>query len=43
MTETLNSFAAHHIHFSRIRDGRVAEHDAIRDDAAMGKQPGWNG
>lgn len=35
------SFAVRHIHFCRIRDGKVAEHDAIRDDAAMAKQLGW--
>jgi ketosteroid isomerase-like protein len=35
------SFAARHIHFCRIRDGKVAEHDAVRDDAAMAKQLGW--
>ena len=35
------SFAARHIHLCRIREGKVAEHDAIRDDAAMAKQLGW--
>jgi predicted ester cyclase len=35
------SFTARHIHLCRIRDGKVAEHDAIRDDAAMANQLGW--
>lgn len=35
------SFAARHIHLCRILDGKVAEHDAIRDDAAMANQLGW--
>jgi predicted ester cyclase len=34
-------FAARHIHLCRIRDRKVAEHDAVRDDAAMAKQLGW--
>ena len=35
------SFAARNIHLCRIRDGKVAEHDAVRDDAAMANQLGW--
>lgn len=28
-------------HWFKIRDGAVAEHDAVRDDLGMAKQLGW--
>lgn len=35
------SFAAPQVHFFTIRDGKVAEHDAVRDDMAMAVGLGW--
>ena len=35
------SFAVAQTHWFRIVDGRIAEHDAVRDDLAMAKQLGW--
>lgn len=36
------TFAVTQTHWFRIRDGRVAEHWANRDDLGMGQQLGWN-
>lgn len=36
------TFAITQTHWFRIRDGRVAEHWANRDDLGMGQQLGWN-
>ena len=36
------TFAITQSHWFRIRDGRVAEHWANRDDLGMGQQLGWN-
>jgi ketosteroid isomerase-like protein len=38
---TGRSFAARQVHWFRIRDGAIAEHDAVRDDLEMAKQAGW--
>lgn len=38
---TGRTFAAKQTHWFTIVDGRVAEHDAVRDDLAMAKQLGW--
>ena len=38
---TGRSFATDHIHIFRLRDGRVAEHWAVRDDLGMARQLGW--
>lgn len=35
------SFAVFQTHWFRVRDGAVAEHDAVRDDLGMAKQLGW--
>ncbi|MDL9947641.1 ester cyclase [Gordonia sp. ABSL11-1] len=35
------AFAVTQTHWFRMRDGRVAEHWANRDDLGMGKQLGW--
>lgn len=34
-------FAARQTHLVRIAGGRVAEHDAVRDDLGMARQLGW--
>ena len=39
---TGRTFAVTQTHWFRMRDGRVAEHWANRDDLAMGQQLGWN-
>ena len=36
------TFAVTQTHWFRMRDGRVAEHWANRDDLGMGQQLGWN-
>jgi len=36
------TFAITQTHWFRIRDGKVAEHWANRDDLGMGQQLGWN-
>ena len=36
------NFAVTQTHWFRMRDGRVAEHWANRDDLGMGQQLGWN-
>jgi predicted ester cyclase len=38
---TGRSFASRAVHMFRIADGRIAEHDAVRDDLAMARQLGW--
>ena len=35
------SFAVRQVHWFRIDDGAIAEHDAVRDDLEMAKQAGW--
>jgi len=35
------SFAVRQVHWFRIADGAIAEHDAVRDDLEMAKQAGW--
>ena len=35
------TFAARQIHWIRIAQGAVAEHDAVRDDLGMARQLGW--
>ena len=34
-------FAARQVHWFRIEDGAIAEHDAVRDDLGMAQQVGW--
>jgi predicted ester cyclase len=34
-------FAARQVHWFRIVDGAIAEHDAVRDDLGMAEQAGW--
>jgi len=34
-------FAARQVHWFRIEDGAIAEHDAVRDDLGMAQQAGW--
>ena len=36
------TFTVTQTHWFRMRDGRVAEHWANRDDLGMGQQLGWN-
>lgn len=36
------TFTVNQTHWFRMRNGRVAEHWANRDDLAMGQQLGWN-
>ena len=36
------TFAVTQTHWFRMRDGKVAEHWANRDDLGMGQQLGWN-
>jgi predicted ester cyclase len=38
---TGRSFHSRAVHMFRISDGKVAEHDALRDDLAMARQLGW--
>ncbi len=38
---TGRTFAARQVHWFRIADGAIAEHDAVRDDMGMAKQVGW--
>jgi len=38
---TGRSFSVHHAHFQRVREGRVVEHWAVRDDQGMSLQLGW--
>ena len=38
---TGRSFAARQVHWFRIGDGAIAEHDAVRDDMETAKQAGW--
>lgn len=35
------AFSTRQVHLMRIADGRVAEHDAVRDDLGMAQQLGW--
>jgi hypothetical protein len=35
------AFAVRQVHWFRIADGAIAEHDAVRDDLEMAKQAGW--
>ncbi|MEO6051705.1 MAG: ester cyclase [Pyrinomonadaceae bacterium] len=35
------SLAVEHVHLFKIIDGKVDEHDAVRDDLGMAKQLGW--
>lgn len=38
---TGRTMAVRHTHLFRIKNGAVAEHDAVRDDLGMAKQLGW--
>ena len=38
---TGRAFAARQVHWFRIVDGAITEHDAVRDDLGMAKQAGW--
>jgi predicted ester cyclase len=38
---TGRAFAARQVHWFRLADGAIAEHDAVRDDMGMAKQVGW--
>ncbi|ONH26627.1 hypothetical protein BL253_24405 [Pseudofrankia asymbiotica] len=38
---TGRAFAARHVHWFRVVDGAIAEHDAVRDDLDLAKQLGW--
>ena len=38
---TGRAFATRQVHWFRIADGAIAEHDAVRDDMGMAKQVGW--
>lgn len=38
---TGREFATRQVHWFRIADGAIAEHDAVRDDLGMSKQVGW--
>jgi predicted ester cyclase len=38
---TGRSFATRQVHWFRIVDGAIAEHDAVRDDLDMATQAGW--
>lgn len=38
---TGRSFEVAHAHFARMRDGKVIEHWAVRDDQGMALQLGW--
>ena len=34
-------FATRQVHWFRIEEGKIAEHDAVRDDLGMAQQVGW--
>ena len=34
-------FATRQVRWFRIADGRIAEHDAVRDDLGMAQEAGW--
>lgn len=38
---TGRAFVSRQVHWFRIEDGAIAEHDAVRDDLAMAQQAGW--
>ncbi|MCD2194721.1 ester cyclase [Actinomycetospora endophytica] len=38
---TGRAFAARQVHWFRIADGAIAEHDAVRDDLGLARQVGW--
>jgi predicted ester cyclase len=38
---TGREFAVRQVHWFRIEDGAIAEHDAVRDDLGMAQQVGW--
>lgn len=38
---TGRSFSTRQVHWFRINDGAIAEHDAVRDDLGMAKEAGW--
>ncbi|WP_217991140.1 ester cyclase [Mobilicoccus massiliensis] len=38
---TGRSFTVDHAHFFRMKDGRIVEHWAVRDDRSLGEQLGW--
>lgn len=38
---TGRQFAVRQVHWFRIEDGAIAEHDAVRDDMGMAQQVGW--
>jgi ketosteroid isomerase-like protein len=38
---TGRAFATRQVHWFRIADAAIAEHDAVRDDLGMAKQIGW--
>jgi hypothetical protein len=38
---TGREFATRQVHWFRIEDGAIAEHDAVRDDLGMAQQVGW--
>jgi predicted ester cyclase len=38
---TGRSFSTRQVHWFRIADGAIAEHDAVRDDLGMAKAAGW--
>ena len=38
---TGRDFATRQVHWFRIEDGAIAEHDAVRDDLGMAQQVGW--
>lgn len=38
---TGRSFATRQVHWFRIKDGLIAEHDAVRDDLGLARQLGW--
>jgi hypothetical protein len=41
-TATGREFAVTQTHWFRMKDGKIAEHWANRDDRTMGEQLGWN-
>jgi ketosteroid isomerase-like protein len=38
---TGRSFATRQVHWFRVEGGRIAEHDAVRDDLGLAKELGW--